>query len=149
MKENFIRKGIRKIFQLFFIYFIDNCNINWFLFSSKQESPHKSNVILLLSVTDSTLLQMQFTLFISNVRYNDGGSAEGSVIDLLLLDYKNILDSIILEICLFFFKQLKPKRKRVNSFNPWRSKCWKYCSVLDEQKIIIYFWQYRLILSSY
>ena len=51
-----------------FICFIDNCNINSILFSSKQESPYKSSVILLLSVIASKLLQMDFILFIRSMR---------------------------------------------------------------------------------
>ena len=47
-----------------FTCFKDDWNINLFLFSSKWESPYKNNVILLLSVIDSKLLQMEFTLFI-------------------------------------------------------------------------------------
>ena len=51
------------------IYFIDDGNVNLLLFSSKRESPYKSNVILLLSVIESKLLQMDFTLFTKSVRY--------------------------------------------------------------------------------
>ena len=51
------------------MYFIDDCNISSFLLPSKCESPYKSNVILLLSVVDSKLLQMDFRLFIRSMRY--------------------------------------------------------------------------------
>ena len=52
-----------------FIYFIDDCNINLFLFSLKREPQYKSNVILLFLVINSKLLQMDFTLFIRLMRY--------------------------------------------------------------------------------
>ena len=51
-----------------FIYVIDDCNINLFLFSLKRESQYKSNVISLLLVINSKLLQMDFTLFIRLMR---------------------------------------------------------------------------------
>ena len=52
----------------FFCYLLIEQPLNLFLFSSKRESPYKSNDILLLSVIDSKLLQMDFALFIRSMR---------------------------------------------------------------------------------
>ena len=63
----FYSKRDAENFSVVFICFIDDCNINLFLLPSKGESPYKSNVILLLLVIDSKLLQMDFTLFIRSM----------------------------------------------------------------------------------
>ena len=67
--KKFYSKRDPENLSVVFIYFIDDYNINLFLFSSKQESPYKSNVILLLLVIDSKLLQIDFTLLIRSMRF--------------------------------------------------------------------------------
>ena len=96
--------------------------LNLFLFSSKRESPYKSTSFLILSENELKFSEIDFTLFIRTIRFWEKWWQCISIYNVLsiskLQEDEGFWQSWKLWWNLCSLRWLKPKRKRVRSFNP-------------------------------